>query len=106
MHFSVAVVAVYLWKIHPPARLFTVWKHALYKQGVRLENYASQQRFREELEKMDETVDSIREGHQGIHGGYQTLAQPCYHSNSNSYYYHPAYPQHGPHPDVFSYNYQ
>jgi hypothetical protein len=60
----------------------------------------SKQSFRAPLEEMDETMDGTREGHPGIYGGYRTLGQPSYYSNSNSYHPHSPYPQHGAQPGV------
>src|SRR5436305_876302 len=54
----------------------------------------SRQSFRAPLEDMDETVDGVRDGHQGIYSGYRSLGQQNYYSNSNSYHPHSAYPQH------------
>ena len=61
----------------------------------------SKQSFRAPLEDMDETVDGVRDGHQGIYSGYRSLGQQQnYYSNSNSYHPHSAYPQHSPQSSV------
>jgi len=52
--------------------------------------------IRAPLENMEETMDGAWDRYQGMYGGYGSLAQQDYYSNSNSYHSHSAYPQHGP----------
>jgi hypothetical protein len=40
------------------------------------------------LENMEETMDRAWDGYQGMYGGYGSLAQQDYYSNSNSYHSH------------------